>query len=162
MKIRQGFVSNSSSSSFIVAFSKEPTSIEEVKKEVFKEVEYVGHSYDNFTVFSAFDLAKIIFEDIQKQKPNVEEEIVDSVEGGWFKGHAEFSSFELPNGKFDWVGYEKANKEAARKITDKFIEENKDKFIYVFSFSDNDPNPYSTLEHGEIFRNLNHIQTSYH
>lgn len=165
MKIRNGFVSNSSSSSFIVAFSKEPTSVEEVQKEVFKELEYVGQPYDSFTVFSTTYLAKIIFEDIQKQKPNIEESIIDSVEGGWFKGHVDYKDFETPgnkNGAFDWEGYDKANKVAAKKVTDKFIEDNKDKFIYVFSFSDNDPDPYSTLEHGEIFRNLNHIQTSYH
>ena len=35
MKIRSGFVSNSSSSSFIVAFSKKPTTVNEVMTEMF-------------------------------------------------------------------------------------------------------------------------------
>jgi hypothetical protein len=162
MKIRRGFVSNSSSSSFIVAFSKEPTSVEEVQQEVFGDIKIIGDEYNNFITYSTYDLAEIIFKDIKSQKPNIEEAIVDSVESGWFNGQVNYGSFELPKGKFDWEGYHKANVTAAKRITDKFIEGNKDKFIYVFSFSDNDPAPYSTLEHGEIFRNLNNIQTSYH
>ena len=38
----------------------------------------------------------------------------------------------------------------------------KDKKFYVFTYSDNDGNNYSILEHGDIFDNLFHIRISKH
>lgn len=48
MKIRNGFVSNSSSSSFIVSFDKKPSSAEELREILFGDKEYIEHRYDLF------------------------------------------------------------------------------------------------------------------
>ena len=45
MKIRNGFVSNSSSSSFVVAFDKKPETVEELKKLLFGEEEVYGNPH---------------------------------------------------------------------------------------------------------------------
>ncbi|NPV13091.1 MAG: hypothetical protein HPY57_15095 [Ignavibacteria bacterium] len=63
MKIRNGFVSNSSSSSFIVVWDKKPTSVEEVHQILFngeKLHTYWDDSYD------AKELAQIIFNDTKQ------------------------------------------------------------------------------------------------
>ncbi len=64
MKIRSGFVSNSSSSSFIVAFEKLPESAEEIKQMLFGNQEIV-YCYDECR--SANDIAERVFQDFQEQ-----------------------------------------------------------------------------------------------
>ncbi len=52
---------------------------------------------------------------------------------------------------------------AAEKVkAKKFKEKNKGGFILVTSYADEDGNFFSTMEHGEIFRNLDHIVVSNH
>jgi len=74
MKIRNGYVSNSSSSSFIVIWEKEPTSVEEVKEVLFpgldtKHTDYYGN-HDTYV------LAKRIF---NETKPTTNEEIKSEI-----------------------------------------------------------------------------------
>lgn len=57
MKIRQGFVSNSSSSSFIVIWDKKPTTTEEIKSILFSDHEIIDY-YGNG--FSTLELSEII------------------------------------------------------------------------------------------------------
>lgn len=84
MKIRQGFVSNSSSSSFIVVWDKKPESAEEVKKILYGNRDTVG-IYD-YTM-SAQDLATVVFNDT---KEATDEEIIEKLSdsfgysGEWF------------------------------------------------------------------------------
>ena len=84
MKIRKGFVSNSSSSSFIVQWDKKPKSIEEVKKILFGVQETYSYYDDNV---STQRLAETIFndtEDITEEK--IKEEISGQYYYSWGNG----------------------------------------------------------------------------
>jgi len=68
MKIRMGFVSNSSSSSFIVAFDKKPESVEEVER-LLDLPEHVC-CYDN--VAHGHDVAHRVFSDVESNPGSAE------------------------------------------------------------------------------------------
>lgn len=73
MKIRNGFVSNSSSSSFIVSFKKEPKSVEDVKNALFNVgQEYFNnpYSYGESEAYSVQKVAETVWEDICGQTKN--------------------------------------------------------------------------------------------
>jgi hypothetical protein len=67
MKYRYGFVANSSSSSFLVAFPRTPTSAAEVQHILFGRRKYVTHK-DMNGKYTATELAARIFTDIQTKK----------------------------------------------------------------------------------------------
>lgn len=69
MKVRSGFVSNSSSSSFIVVFSKKPNTIEDVKNDVFpgeQDDTLIGNINDISQ--SVNDISKRLFKDTKLVK----------------------------------------------------------------------------------------------
>ena len=67
MKIRQGFVSNSSSSSFILCFDKEPKSHEDVKKVIFGDKEkFMACWSDKF--LETEQASKVIFDNLENIK----------------------------------------------------------------------------------------------
>ena len=89
MKIRNGFVSNSSSSSFVVAFPMKPETFQEIHREMFGDVLYLSHPYEREAV-SSFDMAQIVFEDIKRQEPNDVTKIADQLQGIQYSGEHEF------------------------------------------------------------------------
>lgn len=66
MKIRAGFVSNSSSSSFIVAFKKIPESEQELHEMLFGKEQYIIKVYDEYSL-STMDIAKRVFNDLKNK-----------------------------------------------------------------------------------------------
>lgn len=178
MKIRNGFVSNSSSSSFVVALPHKPESAEDLKQMMFgkQDWHYAGIYYETQDV-STKDIADSVFSSISKKA--TKKEIYESIRSGWFEfyihpdilpgmynPHEETRELDYKKDaeKINLV-YEKANKindKRALDIANAFIRENKGKFIFVVSYSDNDSPWHSLLEHSGIFHRLPHITTSYH
>lgn len=169
MKIRNGFVSNSSSSSFVVAFPKKPKSAKDVQEILFGTIpNFVNPWFDakyadqeDVAFWPANEVAKIIYRDMKGQKPNSKIKILKAIEGGWFRGIPEFKHYEK-EGKIDWDAYYKESNRRAKKIADDFIDENKDTFIYTFEYSDNDGRLSASMEHGSTFDNVPHIKISRH
>lgn len=172
MKIRNGFVSNSSSSSFVVAFPKMPTSIEHVKQIMFGDDETFPNPYADISYgqsepeYSTMKIAETVYDDILAQKVNDKKNIIEAFDG-WIEGS--------PNFEFDcdkkctaeerekkWNNYIKASKKFRNDTAKEFMKDNKDKFIYTFEYSDNDGDYFCTLEHGGIFDRLQHRQINKH
>lgn len=170
MKYRSDFVTNSSSSSFVVAFKTIPKSVEEVKKLLFDDVEEVDYLYNyenNKQSFSTLDMATVVFNDIKAQKANNVKEISEAF-GGHMDGSPEYEDFKLETktekgyNDYDWKAYQKACDKFQNEKTKEFLKKFENFKIYCFEFSDNDGPMMSHMEHGDIFQNLNHIRISKH
>ena len=69
MKIRRGFVSNSSSSSFVIAFDHKPKSVEDLKEMMFgkQEWHYTGIYGTGEKDITTQRIAEAVFKDIEKK-----------------------------------------------------------------------------------------------
>jgi len=162
MKIRKGFVSNSSSSSFIVAFPSVPKSEEELRIQMFNNEDEDKVWAYGITVGR---IVQEVFNDIKiSGKKATKKQIFESIAYGWFPERPEYPTirYNEEGYKEELEKYEKKSDKTAMKIAEKFIKNNKGSVIYVFSYSDNDGTLQSTMEHEYIFSNLPHIETSYH
>lgn len=192
MKFRSGFVSNSSSSSFIVGLPKVPASVEELKEMMFGKQTEVTY-YD--TVMSCNDIAKRVYDDITSGKASAlnKSKAIKVVEEGTFPGYPE-RSWNVRNKKSDAIreAYreehgkdlhdEPANSPIMKKY-DKVLKEEFDaeralvdaaakaflegfwpsmKGTKPFRFEYADDSGEAVLEHGNIFRKFPHVRISKH
>jgi hypothetical protein len=166
VRIKKDFVTNSSSSSFIVAFDKPVMSLDDIKDKIM-----------------FIEKAQTVFGDIQKQTPiklELSEECIskltDEISSGYFEGfiwewddlkNLKKSDFPTEREYFDTrmkiAGkYQAKNREKAEKIAIAFVEGNRRKVAYIFSYSDNDGKYMSEMEHGGTFDEFPHLTISHH
>lgn len=156
MKIRNGFVSNSSSSNFIVVFDKKPRNTDDLKKWLFPNLDVFKSPYSE-DCWPIANVVATIWEAMKGQRPNDKKAILKAISQGFYEGCPDFSLFRGDN---HHVEYQKAWEAGAKKLAKKFYLENK--FVYVFNFSDNDGDYQSALEHGDTFENVKHLRISCH
>jgi len=188
MKIRKGFVSNSSSSSFLVAFSKIPKTVDKMRILLFGEKEEI-RMYDYS--MTTQEIAKRVFNDLKSGSPLSEAEIMEELSCGylgdewspdWRSKRADAVEKEFRQ-KFPGQEVRKDPEWSSRwrealdddfaerralidELTKKFWETEKGRFdgkqVYRFHYSDNEGDRESLMEHGGIFDALLYIRISHH
>jgi hypothetical protein len=178
MKIRNGFVSNSSSSSFVVLFPTEPKCAEDVKNMLFTEgQDKYCSSYDDEN-WPTDQVAKTVWNDICEQEKNDMTRAIDIIKNGYLYGvdAPNYNDFNHIKDNHDrWEAYDNARELYADQVIKKFFNLRKLKLkkinkepilegvvLYCFEYSDNDGSYGSALEHGGLFENLKHITASNH
>jgi len=145
MKIRLGFVSNSSSSSFVVAFPRIPENAKDVQEMVFGDDCCI---YYNGNRLSAKDASQQIF--AQMAAPATHQQLIDALDGDYYD---------------DSLSWEDSEKEDLRRRRteekmEAFIQKNKG-VLYAFEFEDKSIGG-CILEHGDVFHRLPHLRQSRH
>jgi hypothetical protein len=168
MKIKYDFMTNSSSSSFIVAFEK--------KIVKFEDVEFL---------ISRKDKAKQILKDSLSQKPKkinpknksllnyVVKELIYGYMGPDYSDFQDkfckregISSNELYKHrawtKAFYEEYDSIKKKDCLKLAVDFLNKNEGKYLYIFHYGDEDGEFFGEMEHGYTFARLPHITISKH
>jgi len=177
MKIRNGFVSNSSSSSFIVALPKRPKDAMELRKILFGEEEGYPNPYPFENCPRSWD-TEYVAEEVIKQlegkkcltkKQMIEEAIytgeLEDPEMPAFPDHKEYyidHKLNQDRAKQLWDQRDKEVKVLVEKRIEQLIQENPEAKFYRFEFEDNSSQLSAALEHGTLFEKVPHLTISKH
>ncbi len=169
MKFRMGFVSNSSSSSFVAGFKTIPRSVEDIKKILFDPGQEYYYSPYGDGKWSVDEVAATVFEDMKGKMPLSLEE--------FFKATDDMADINYDAKKYkkkekningdeymgtDWDLVWKDQKILSKEQAEKFLAKNDDYYYFEFSYADEDGDYGSALEHGDLFKNVPCISISHH
>jgi len=173
MKIRNGFISNSSSSSFILFFDKLPETKEELHTILFgKEIrpmdDYNPYKSDiNADRWTTMDMAETVFSDLHG-----EESIITKYSDIWLdlaaqelndeKVYDKIMDDDLSSNQLKWKRYDDEIKKRKNSLVKDFKKDIKKGRLYYVSYADEDGSYFCIMEHGNIFRNVEHIIISNH
>jgi hypothetical protein len=160
MKIRGSFVSNSSSSSFIVAFPHNVWYAKNIQNLLFKDEEtfkakYFDKSWDTYTVAEMIMVAKNTWDIVNANadRKDIQKIMLTEMCYGYTdKDTKSFDDFENEDAYYDYR--EKNN----RKILNEFFERNRGKDIVMLCFGDDYGILSGAIEQGDVFKPVDHIR----
>ena len=162
MKIRRGFVSNSSSSSFVVIFNKIPKTAKELKIILFGDKREFGQ-------YSVRAVSEAIFREMESPIDAVTAVQIydDSIYGDSIYEEAKSLPFDADTeAKELAIWHEGQRRQAMKMASDEakafLVKVPEGGAIYTFEFSDEDGDFWGTIEHGGVFEKLEHKQISHH
>lgn len=161
MKVRNGFVSNSSSSSFIVALDHKPIDANDLMSMMFpnmlEDALHHYHKWDGIESHTIKEISEHVFNDLSTD----ETEIADAF-SGWLPDAPEYDDFKKEDGTIDWdrhnIEYEKYRTQFTADVLNKY----KSKFVFTVSYADEDGAFGCFMEHSGIFENVSHECMSHH
>jgi hypothetical protein len=171
MKIRLGFVANSSSSSFIIFLPHKPTSIEDLADMIGVDREDVTEGVFTYGQFPMRDGLCAILEDILHR--NTQESLETNI--GWVRSFLDTGHY-IPRGEYNLPSmaysfgdpygeaydlYDAAMKTALRKDLREAVESNPGYRMFAMRFDD-DTELGAALENGYFFGNATVLRTSHH
>jgi len=184
MKTRVGFVSNSSSSSFIIQFPRIPKDLQDLKDMLFTPFQQLKGVSVRDEHATANQLAEIVLKDIEDQKETASKENIEEFfeinDYGYHVGTAtgklnycntprrkNYESDEKFHEAYD--AYQIERKEIQKRLEDVGLTKLEDwqtnhpeGFVLIAYYSDSDGTPYYVLENGNVFRNIEHIYLETH
>jgi hypothetical protein len=168
MKRRSGFVSNSSSSSFIVAFPKGfvPTR-GTILDYLFPDLDAIVNPYHEDESFSSGQAARYIMVQMQGQTPNDQTKI-DEALGGWLPDQPDFPYYSNETSSEERLKISAAWEKERRAHAKRWWRENQKKLdpknsdLYVFWFGDENGSFEAALEYGPTFNAVPSLKISHH
>lgn len=161
MKIRSGFVSNSSSSSFIVALDHKPVDANDLMSMMFPNMpEDSLHHYDRWDRVESHTIKEIserVFNDLSTNESDISDAL-----NGWVPNAPDCDDFRKSDGMIDWDQYNIEYDKFKNQYTTDLMQKNKGKFVFTVSYCDNDGAFGCFMEHSGIFENVSHEQISHH
>jgi hypothetical protein len=152
MKKRIGFVSNSSSTSFIICLPYIPHSSKDIEEMLYSKVCPDAGTKEH--------VASVIFERIKDDKPLSKRALTkELVESSFFSYDLNYNLSEEEWRK-EIERSEKYIKREASKYIDDFCSKHKEEFLYVINFSDECGE--GDYEHGNTFEGIEHIAISHY
>jgi len=172
MKIRSGFVSNSSSSSFIVAFPSVPNTVEELQEMIFGDEKiypnpYIWEANDRYG-WPAEEVAETVWKDLQSRGTITREQALEAAQNGYLDeaDRPEYPSHTIQDPELRakaWDEYSAKSDAANRSVAEKFLDKVPEGHVLAeFEYSDNDGPYFTALEHGPLFMKLLHLRVSHH
>jgi len=117
MKTRNGFVSNSSTTSFIIAW---PKRLELTQENILNVLVMNGRATND--ELSAKQTAEILFQDMSEQMPNDSKELTELMRSIYFGDETcgpKPDNFKTPSGDIDWSSYYKKYNSYRKKLAPK-------------------------------------------